>query len=152
MSNKLNTNTIRNEQLSIEREIKINERSLAFLNALKVMHTNALSLVKFKESHQAQIILRMYETKFDKQKTKNDIVVIDSIINSIRKRQILLVEVLSEIKLMKKKKHYETFVLSDEEKTSIDAEISKLPGVEPEELPADATPEQIRQSVESESA
>ena len=101
MSNKLNTNTIRNEQLSIEKEIKINERSLAFLNALKVMHTNALSLVKFKESHQAQIILRMYETKFDKQMTKNDIVVIDSIINSIRKRQILLVEKSLMPKLMK---------------------------------------------------
>ena len=85
-----------NEQLSIEKEIKINERSLAFLNAQKVMHTNALSLGKFKDSPQAQLILRI----FDKQKI--DIVVIDSLINSIRKRQILLVEK----SLMHKRKHF----------------------------------------------
>ena len=47
-----------------------------------------------------------------------------------------------------KKKHF----LSDEEIASFQKEISKLGGTEVEEMPANATSEQIRQSVESESA
>ena len=47
-----------------------------------------------------------------------------------------------------KKKHF----LSDEENASFQKEISKLGGTEVEEMPADATSEQIFQSVESECA